>query len=113
MLTTQSDACNAAPMPWAFHDPSSHRNAAPVDTGPTIMFPPTQADDAARMQRDEVSRLRGEDVVTGRLISRVPRSTVSDVRPLATMWSAVPAKVGEPTFAHVSHRHAVARARAA
>src|ERR1041384_4830609 len=109
MLTTQSDACNAAPMPWAFHDPSSHRNAPPVDTGPTIMFPPTQADDAARMQRDELSRLRGEDVVTGRLISRVPRSTVSDVRQLAAMWSAVLAKVGEHNFADVSYRHVIDR----
>jgi len=109
LLTTQSDACDAAPMPWAFHDASSHRNAAPVDTGPTLVFPPAQADDAARMQRDEYSRLRGEDTVTGRLVSRVPRTTVYDVRQLAERWSELLAKVGEHGFADVSYRHVLDR----
>jgi hypothetical protein len=109
LLTTQSDACSAAPMPWAFHDPSSHRNAAPVDTGPTLVFPSAKADDAARMQRDEYARLRGEDVVTGRLISRVPRTTVYDVRQLAERWSELLTKVGEHSFADVSYRHVIDR----
>ncbi len=109
MLTTQSDACDAAPMPWAFHDPSSHRNAAPVDTGATIEFPVAQADDAARMQRDELSRLRGEDVVTGRLITRVPRTTVNDVRQLAKRWSDLLAAVGEHSFADVSYKRPLER----
>lgn len=109
MLTTQSDACDAAPMPWAFHDPLSHRNAAAVDTGPTLVFPPTKADDAARMQRDEYARQRGEDVVTGRLITRVPRTTVYDVHQLAERWSELLVKVGEHNFADVSYRHVIER----
>jgi hypothetical protein len=109
LLATQSDACDAAPMPWAFHDPLSHRNAAPVDTGSTIVFPPAKADDAERMQRDEYSHLRGEDVVTGRLISRVPRTTVFDVRQLAEQWSKLLAKVGEHHAADVSYKHVIDR----
>ena len=88
---------------------SSHRNAAPVDTGAAIVFPAAQADDAARMQRDELSRLRGEDVVTGRLISRVPRTTVADVRQLAGYWSGILANVGEHSFADISSRHVIER----
>ena len=109
LLTTESDACDAAPMPWAFHDPASHRNAAAIDTGPTLVFPPAKADDAANMQRDEYARLRGEDVVTGRLISRVPRTTVYDVRQLAERWSALLAQVGEHHAADVSYRHVIDR----
>jgi hypothetical protein len=117
LLTTQSDASEAAPTPWAFHAPEpcrQHRNASPVDTGATIEFPAAKTwDDAARMQRDEFSRLRGEDVVTGRLISRVPRTTVADVRQLAAYWSAGLAKVGEHHFADISYRHVLDRWKAA
>ncbi|TMQ23038.1 MAG: hypothetical protein E6J90_07155 [Deltaproteobacteria bacterium] len=117
LLTTQSDACDAAPMPWAFHVPESchhQRNAAPVDTGATLDFPAARTwDDAARMQRDEFARLRGEDVVTGRLVTHVPRTTVADVRQLAAYWSAGLAKAGEHNVTDVSYRHVVDRWKAA
>jgi hypothetical protein len=113
LLTTQSDACNAAPMPWAFHIPDSghhHRNAAPDDTKTVIELPAAATwDDTARIQRDTLGRARGEDVVTGRHISRVPRTTVDDVRQLAALWSDLLAKVGEHSFADVSYRHVIER----
>jgi hypothetical protein len=113
LLTTQSDACDAAPMPWAFHvpDPGHHRrNAAVVDTGATLDFPAAKTwDEAAQMQRDSFSKLRGEDHVTGRLIGRVPRTTIADVRQLAAYWSAGLAKVGEHNVADISYRHLVDR----
>lgn len=117
LLTTQSDACNAAPMPWAFHvpEPARHpRNAAPIDTGVTLDFPEARTwDDAARMQRDALAQLRGEDPITGRLITRVPRTRVSDVRQLAAYWSAQLARVGEHHVADISARHVVERWRSA
>jgi hypothetical protein len=117
LLTTQSDACDAPPMPWAFHVPESchpHRNAGAVDTGATLDFPGAKTwDDAAQMQRDAFAKLRGEDSVTGRLIGRVPRTTVADVRQLAAYWSASLAKVGEHSFADVSYRHVLERWKAA
>jgi hypothetical protein len=115
LLTTQSDACNATPMPWAFHAPESRhpRNAAPVD-GTPIEFPAAKTwDDAARIQRDELARRRGEDVVTGRLITHVPRTTVDDVRQLATHWSRALAQVGEHSSADVSYRRVLDRWTAA
>jgi hypothetical protein len=117
LLTMQSDACDEAPMPWAFHVPTScghHRNVAAVDTGATLDFPAAKTwDEAAQMQRDAFSRLRGEDRVTGRLIARVPRTTVADVRQLAAYWSNGLAKVGEHSFADISYRHVIDRWKAA
>jgi hypothetical protein len=101
---------------------TSPRNAAPVDTGATIVFPSVEADDAAKMQRDEMSRQRGEDVVTDRLISRVPRTTVSDVRQLAKFWSDALLHAGGSNtvvqnesihFADISHRQQLDRWRKA
>jgi len=115
LLTQQSDACDASPTPWAFQVPpcghhGRHRNAAAVDTGPTLDFPAAKTwDDAARMQRDAFSALRGEDRVTGRLIGRVPRTTVADVRQLAAYWSNALAKVGEHGFADISYKHVLKR----
>jgi hypothetical protein len=65
------------------------------------------------MQRDAFSKLRGEDQVVGRLIARVPRTTVADVRQLAAYWSNGLAKVGEHSFADISYRHVVDRWKAA
>jgi hypothetical protein len=117
LLATQSDACDVPPMPWAFHVPESchpRRNAAPVDTRATLDFPGAKTwDDAARMQRDAFAKLRGEDAVTGRLIGRVPRTTVTDVRQLAAYWSVSLAKAGEHSFADVSYRHVLERWKAA
>ena len=114
LLATQSDACNEEPAPWTFRGPSATRNAAPVDTGATLDFPAAKTwDEAAQMQRDAFSKLRGEDVVTGRLISRVPRTTHSDVRQVADYWRAGLARVGEHSFADVSYRHVLDRWRAA
>jgi hypothetical protein len=116
LLATQSDTCDEHPSPWAFYIPTSpgQRNAAPVDTGTTLDFPSAATwDEAARMQRDAFSRLRGEDKVTGRLIGRVPRTTVSDVRQLAAYWSSGLAKVGAHNFADISYRHVLDRWNAA
>jgi hypothetical protein len=125
LLATQSDACNASPAPWAFRVPScapphGHhhhhhpRNAAAVDTGATLDFPAAKTwDEAAQMQRDAFGKLRGEDAITGRLIGRVPRTTVTDVRQLAAFWSAGLAKVGEHSFADISYRHVIDRWKAA
>lgn len=117
LLATESDACNAAPVPWVFHAADAghlHRNAAPVDTGATIDFPAAKTwDDAARMQRDEFARLRGEDVIAGRFVTHIPRTTVADVRQLAAYWSAGLAKVGEHSEGDISYRHVVDRWRAA
>ena len=117
LLTTQTDAHDAMPSPWTFEVPTPSdepRNAAAVDTGAAIDFPAAKTwDEAAQMERDAFSKLRGEDVVAGRLISRVPRTTVADVRQLAAYWSAGLAKVGEHSFADVSYRHVIDRWRAA
>jgi hypothetical protein len=116
LLTTQSDACDASPTPWAFqvppcgHHHGPHRNAAAGDTGATLDFPAAKTwDDAARMQRDAFSTLRGEDRVTGRLIDRVPRTTFADVRQLAAYWSNSLAKVGEHSLADISYKHVLKR----
>jgi hypothetical protein len=117
LLTTQSDACNATPTPWTFHGAASvqpPRNAPAVGTGPTLNFPPTRTwDEAAKMQRDTLAELRGEDSITGRLIGRVPRTTVADVRQLAAYWQNGLAKVGEHHWADISHRHVLERWKAA
>jgi hypothetical protein len=65
------------------------------------------------MQRDALAKLRGEDQVTGRLIGRVPRTTVADVRQLAAYWSTGLAKVGEHSQADISYRHVIDRWKAA
>jgi len=121
LLTTQSDVRDASPTPWAFqvppcghhHDPHRnglHRNAVAVESGPTLDFSAAKTwDDAARMQRDTFSTLRGEDRVTGRLVGRVPRTTISDVRQLAAYWSNGLAKVGEHSFADISYKHVLKR----
>jgi len=116
LLTTQSDVRYASPTPWAFqvprcgHHHGHHRNAAATDTGPTFDFPAAKTwDDAARMQRDAFSALRGEDRVTGRLIGRVPRTTIADVRQLAAYWSNGLARVGEHSFADISYKHVLKR----
>ena len=116
LLATQSDTRDAAPTPFAFHVPACgphhdhHRNAAGVDTGATLEFPAAKTwDDAARMQRDAFSKLRGEDLVTGRFIRRVPRTTIADVRQIAAYWSNNLAKVGEHSFADISYKHVLKR----
>jgi len=117
LLATQSDASDAPAAAWAFDIPTMSdepRNATPVDTGATLDFPAARTwDDAAQMQRDAFAKLRGEDQVTGRLITRVPRTTVADVRQLAAYWSRGLAKVGERHRADVSSAHVLERWRAA
>jgi hypothetical protein len=117
-LTTRSDVCTATPTPWAFQVPESprdRRNALPdpLQTGEVVQFAAAKADDAARQHRDTLGKLRGEDAIAGRLISRVPRTTVADVRQLAEFWSHVLAGVGEHHFADVSYRPVIERWRAA
>ena len=81
---------------------------------PRWTFPAAKTwDDAAQMQRDAFAKLRGEDRVVGRLIARIPRTTVADVRQLAAYWSNGLAKVHEHNSADVSSRHVVDRWRAA
>jgi len=116
LLTTQSDVCDASPMPWAFqvppcvHHHNHHRNAAAVATGATLDASAAKtADDVAGMQRDAFSKLRGEDRVTGRFIGRVPRTTVADVRQLAAYWSNALDMVGEHNFADISYKSRVQR----
>jgi hypothetical protein len=126
LLATQSDASDAPPAAWAFRVPASGfdddphhghqdphaqpRNAAAIDTGSTLEFPAAKTwDEAAQIQRDAFSKLRGEDAITGRLIGRVPRTTVADVRQLAAYWSAGLAKLGEHSFADVSYHHVLDR----
>lgn len=119
LLTTQSDASDEAPTPWVFDapgmpEPQAARNAQVEDTGATLRFPSTLTwDEQARLQRDAFSRLRGEDTVSGRLIARVPRTTVGDVRQLAAYWSAALIKVGTHGLGDISHRHVVDRWKAA
>lgn len=116
LLATQSDARDAPAMPWAFSVPEScHRNAAePVDTGATLEFPAAKTwDEAAQMQRDAYGKLRGEDQVTGRLIRRVPRTTIGDVRQLARYWSESLARIGSHSAADKSYHHVLERWTAA
>ena len=117
-LAVRSDACNEPPTPWTFELPAIHhgpvRNTAPVDSGATLDFPAAKTwDEAAKMQRDAFAKLRGDDVVAGRLITRVPRTTVSDVRQLSAYWSAGLRKVGTHHYADISFSHVVARWEAA
>jgi hypothetical protein len=116
LLTTQSDACDESPAPWAFNAPGWYRlarNSAVVDTGPSLDFPAAKSwDEAAQMQRDAFSKLRGEDLVSG-LISRIPRTTIADVRQLGAYWIAGLAKAGEHHDADVSYRHVIERWKAA
>jgi hypothetical protein len=120
VLLSQSDACDAVPAPWAFRVPPVHptdqtRNAQPVDYGDRVEFPEAKTrDDAARMQRDYFSQLRGEDVLPGQaLVTRIPRTTHSDVRQMAAYWSHAMRKVGEHHQADISYRHVVDRWKAA
>jgi hypothetical protein len=117
LLTTQSDACNAVPTPWTFRGPVSAqppRNAPIVDSTPTLVFPPARTwDEAAKLQRDTLAELRGEDAITGRLIGRVPRTTIADVRQLAAHWQNSLAKIGQRHWADISSRHVLERWRAA
>jgi hypothetical protein len=120
VLLAQGDASEEQPAPWAFQVPPSDddaelRNAAPVDHGLRVEFPDARTwDDAARMQRDFLSQLRGQDVLPGAgLVTRIPRTTHSDVRQLAAYWSRALRKVGEHHRADISYRHVVDRWRAA
>ncbi len=117
LLATQSDACSASPTPWTFQVPAmcdEPRNAGPIETDTEIDFPAAKTwDEAAQMQRDAFTRLRGADQVAGRLIGRVPRTTVADVRQLAAYWSIGLATVGVHSFADKSYRHVVQRWQAA
>jgi hypothetical protein len=118
-LLAQGDACQQLPAPWAFQVPSTEhiaaRNAAPVDDSLKVEFPEAKTwDDAARMQRDYMSQLRGEDVIPGGgLVTRIPRTTISDVRQLAAYWSNALRKVGDHNVADISYRHVVDRWKAA
>ncbi len=117
LLTTQTDGCNERPSPWAFTIPGHYgapRNAAPVDKGLTLEFPSAKTwDEAAQMQRDALVNLRGVDVVSGGLVARIPRTTVSDVRQLTAYWTIGLARVGEQNYADISHSHVLRRWRAA
>jgi hypothetical protein len=117
LLTTQSDACNAVPTSWTFQAPAGvhpPRNAPAVDAGPRLTFPPVRSwDEAAKMQRDTLAELRGEDAITGRLIGRVPRTTVADVRQLAAYWQNSLARIGQHHWADISSRHVIERWKAA
>ena len=113
-LAVRSDACGEAPTPWTFELPVTHRapvrNAVPSDAGATLDFPSAPNwDDAARMQRDAFAQLRGEDLVTGRLITRVPRTTISDVRQIAAYWSNGLRKIGTHHDAGISYQHVLDR----
>jgi hypothetical protein len=111
LLTTQSDACDTAPTPWAFHVPAPghhRRNTAAVDTGATLEFPAAKTwDEAAQMQRDAFSKLRGEDTITGRLIARA-RARPSPTFASCGVLVAGLAKV-EHSFADISCRHVIDR----
>lgn len=115
-LAIHVGASAEAPRPWTFYllvgdllDPH-RRNGAPIERGNTIEFPSAATwDEAAQMQRTYFIKLRGEDVVTGGLISHVPRTTNSDVMQLATYWSNHLARVGEHHAADISYRHVVDR----
>jgi hypothetical protein len=113
LLTTQSDACDAAPMPWAFHVPPAPqhgRNATPADMEIPLEFPDYKTwDEKARLQRDSAANLRGQDQVAGRLIAQVPRTTVADVRRLAAYWSDKLDRIGERNFADQSSQLALHR----
>lgn len=117
-LLSQSDASGMVPAPWAVTVPivepaAAPRNAAPVDKGVALEFPAaTSWDEAARMQRDAFSKLRGEDQVAGGLVVHIPRTTISDVRQLAEFWSRG-LKAAERSAADVSARHVLERWRAA
>jgi len=119
LLATQSDACDAPAMPWAFHVPEScHRNAAvPFDAGAAFgTFSAATWDQLAMMQRDAFSKRRGEDEVTGVTgahVRRVPRTTIADVRQLAAYWSASLVYVGEHSHGDTSYRPVVDRWKAA
>jgi hypothetical protein len=90
------------------------RNAGAVETDRTLDFPSTATwDEQAKLQRDAFSKLRGEDVVTGRLIARVPRTTIGDVRQLAAYWAGGLSKVGSHGLGDVSYRHVLDRWKAA
>jgi hypothetical protein len=119
LLATQSDACNAAPSPWSFDVP------AMVDRGPMhnqivgedevmLEFPTTATwEEQAKLQRDAFSKLRGEDLVTGRLIAHVPRTTVDDVRQIAEFWVGALARAGSLAKGSPLYRHAVDRWKSA
>ena len=112
LLTMHSDASDEKPTPWTCRVPCGrdHRNAQAVDTGPTLDFPAAKTwDEAAQMQRDTFSKLRSEDLVTGRLIHRVPRTTIADVRQLAAYWASSLAKVGEHSSADISYKRVLRR----
>jgi hypothetical protein len=90
------------------------RNANAIETDATLEFPSTATwDEQAKLQRDAFSKLRGEDVVTGRLIARVPRTTVADVRQISAYWASGLAKVGTHGLGDVSYRHVLDRWQAA
>jgi hypothetical protein len=98
LLTTQSDACDATPGPWVFHAPApctDRRNAGPADSGSTLDFPAAQSwDEAALIQNKALAELRGFDTIPGGLVTRIPRTTVGDVRQLAAYWQIILARVG-------------------
>jgi len=65
------------------------------------MFPEAKTwDDAARMQKTEFSKLRGEDVYpvtagqAGAHVTHIPRTTISDVRQVADYWALAIARAG-------------------
>jgi hypothetical protein len=120
MLLSQSEPSGVIPAPWAVTVPApaaehreTARNAAPVDKGVALEFPAAKTwDEAARMQRDAFSQLRGEDPVAGGLVVHIPRTTISDVRQLAGFWSRG-LQAAEKSVADVSASHVLARWQAA
>jgi hypothetical protein len=102
-LTLQFGAQAGAPSAWRFYiealprDASRPRNAAPATTTDSFVVDFAGAaswDDAARVVRDELAKRRGEDLVEGDLIRRVPRTTNEDVVQLAEYWDRLLSRAG-------------------
>jgi hypothetical protein len=104
----QQEARDPAPVPREAGVPScdptgpeGHRNATSANTGasPAAMT----WSEVALMQLDVFQQLRGDDSVSGHLLSRAPRTTVADVRKVAAYWSSL-AKEADPSFEGKSTR---------
>ncbi len=105
VMLAQCDAAELVPAPWAFQPPPIGRGPLRRNAGAEgtdhIVFPEAKTwDDAARMQKTEFSKLRGEDVYpvtagqAGAHVTHIPRTTISDVRQVADYWALAIARAG-------------------